>query len=943
MTPERWKKIEDIFQEALDCPAAERQKFISEKAGGDEDLQREVEKLVARIETDENFLESPVWTDSLLLESNFKRIIASSLEEIAPSGVVETLIGKQIGVYKLVKELGRGGMGMVFLAERADGEFYQKVAIKLIKRGMDTDFTVKRFRHERQILAGLNHPNIARLLDGGTTGEDLPYFVMEFIEGKPFFKYCDAQNLNLRQKLELFLHVCSAISYAHKRKIIHRDIKPGNILVTEEGTPKLLDFGIAKILDSELIHESIAPTATAMRLMTPEYASPEQVSGEEITAASDQYGLGVLLYELITGNRPYKFPSRSPHEIARIICEEEPSQPSAGRVNDLLAEDTDLLNNLSFQKLDLIVLKSLRKKTSERYASVEEFAADIERFLKNETIYATAFSNEKEESAKPAFTETNVQKSIAVLPFKTLKKDQDETSQRDAFIGIGLADALITRLSNVQRLVVRPTNSVLRFNSDEIDLPVVGRELNVTHILSGNILRVDKRIRISVQLLNVAAQSTVWAERFEESLDDVLELEDSISRKVAESIIPQLTASEIRELAKRGTDNIEAYEAYLRGRFHFNTFSDEGFRQAIRFYKEAVALDPGYALAYAGIADYYNWLGMMNILPAAEFYAPAKEAAMRAISLDDESPEAYSALGLTRLYGEYDWRESEKNFLRALELNPNNSVAHNWYSHNLYTQNRVTEGLKHSKLSLELNPTSFQSLNSLAWGFYFARRIDDALKIADEIGEKFPGSGYAYFARTCFLSLAGKTDEALKASQKMIDLSDDSMFIYGRAQALAAAGKRDEALKLLDVSASATGKNYISYYHTAIIYCFLKDKEKAFEFLERSLAAHEGMLIWVNVEPSLDILRDDSRFQLILEKMNIAAKPTGETLKISKATKEIKPESEATTQPLPKKNRIPTFLKYALAVAGIIVFAIVLYQILAHITIDLNNGPPPNR
>jgi serine/threonine protein kinase len=254
MTPKRWKKIEDIFEAALDCDRARREDFLRAECDGDADLFSEIKKLVARYEREENFLESPVWTDSLMLGGTLKNRVASSLEDEIALPAEKSFAGKQIGVYRLTAELGRGGMGVVYLAERADGEFRQKVAVKLIKRGLDTDFIVRRFRRERQILANLNHPIIAQLLSGGTTEDGSPYLVMDFIEGAPLLDYCRDENLDLREKLELFLQICKAVSYAHRKKIVHRDIKPSNILVTNRGVPKLLDFGIAKILDPDSIH-----------------------------------------------------------------------------------------------------------------------------------------------------------------------------------------------------------------------------------------------------------------------------------------------------------------------------------------------------------------------------------------------------------------------------------------------------------------------------------------------------------------------------------------------------------------------------------------------------------------------------------------------------------------------------------------------------------------
>jgi serine/threonine protein kinase len=301
MSPERWREIEAVFQSAIDLAPAEQAAFLMQACSGDVILRSEVEKLLRDAAQAEGFIESPIWTDSNFLNTSAKQIISNSFVDASSDSSRAELIGTTVGPYRLVKEIGRGGMGAVYRAERIDGEFFQLVAIKLIKRGMDSDFIVRRFRHERQILASFEHPFIARLLDGGTTPDGVPYFVMEFIEGSNIFEWCDSKRLDINSRLKVFLKVCSALEYAHERKIVHRDIKPGNILINRSGAPKLLDFGIAKILDPNLIHESVNPTASMMRMMTPDYASPEQMQGEEITPGSDIYSMGVLLYELISG------------------------------------------------------------------------------------------------------------------------------------------------------------------------------------------------------------------------------------------------------------------------------------------------------------------------------------------------------------------------------------------------------------------------------------------------------------------------------------------------------------------------------------------------------------------------------------------------------------------------------------------------------------------
>src|SRR5213080_1312128 len=371
VTPERWKEIEAVFEEALDLPTNARTAFLEKSCNGDEELRREVESL----------LESHASAGSFIDE----RTLFISNEDLKDKeeGVP---VGQLIGAYRTVREIGRGGMGAVYLAERADEQYRKQVAIKLIKRGMDTDSVLRHFRNERQILAGFDHPNIARLFDGGTTDDGLPYFVMEYVEGLPINEYCAAHKISLVERLKLFREVCRAVSYAHRHTVIHRDIKMSNILVTSEGTPKLLDFGIAKILQPGGGPEALM-TMTGVRPMTPEYASPEQVRGEPVTTASDVYSLGIILYELLVGRSPYRFTSRSPLDIAREITDTEPPRPST------VVSNKNQQSEISNQKLlrgdlDNIALMALRKEPQRRYQSVEQFADDIRRYLEARPVLA---------------------------------------------------------------------------------------------------------------------------------------------------------------------------------------------------------------------------------------------------------------------------------------------------------------------------------------------------------------------------------------------------------------------------------------------------------------------------------------------------------------------------------------------------------------------------
>jgi serine/threonine protein kinase len=377
MNPEQWQRVRRVLDEAIALDPAERSHYLDQACDGDHELRLEVESLLSSHErAGTSFLETP----------------AVDLPQSQPA--TRKRVGSRIGAYDILEEIGHGGMGEVYRASRADGQFTKDVAVKLVRGGFDTRVVIERFRHERQILAGLEHPNIARLLDGGTSDDGIPYLVMELVKGMPLDEYCRTHRLDVSSRLKLFLQVCSAVQYAHQRLVIHRDIKPGNILATEEGVPKLLDFGIAKILDPS------ASSETTVSPLTPEYASPEQIRGEPITTATDVYSLGVVLYKLLTGHSPYPENTRTPHEFARAICEREPERPSTAilkagmKAEPILGKEaviplpeaygSDSLAKLRRRlrgDLDLIVLKALRKEPQGRYASVERMAEDIRRHL----------------------------------------------------------------------------------------------------------------------------------------------------------------------------------------------------------------------------------------------------------------------------------------------------------------------------------------------------------------------------------------------------------------------------------------------------------------------------------------------------------------------------------------------------------------------------------
>jgi serine/threonine protein kinase/tetratricopeptide (TPR) repeat protein len=890
MTPERWQKVEAIFQAALDLVPEERGRYLSEVCADDVSLKSDVETLLSQHESAGNLLEEPVYGETELGALGSLEGFADAEDEHDP------MIGRRLGAYRIEREVGRGGMGAVYEALRADKEFNKRVAIKLVKRGMDTDFILRRFRTERQILAALDHPHIARLLDGGTTDDGLPYFVMEYIEGQPLYNYCDEHQLSIGERLKLFAAICDALHYAHQKQVVHRDIKPSNVLVTSDGVPKLLDFGIAKLLNPALVGDiTHDPTATAMRLMTPEYASPEQVQGAPTSPTTDVYSLGVLLYELLTGHRPYRLSNRAPHEMARVICEESPAPPSfiITRPEDLLPkflvtddEATTLkqiyatrsatLESLRRElsgALDNIVMRALRKEPEWRYQSAEQLRDDITRYLEGSPISVLPDSPFRDVSHKsqPISTEN----SLAVLPLKLLDLQNGSDSGPD-YLGTGLADALITRLSAVRRFAVRPTSSVLRYGADSDPL-LAGRELGVAFVLDGRVRRAQDQIRVTIQLLSVRDGTAMWAGQFDERFTDVLSLEDAISSNVAEAIIPRLSGDERVRLAKRGTNNPQAHEAYLRGRFYWNTFTEDGFARAIVCYHQAIALDPNYALAYSGIAAYYNWLGSFTVLPFAECSAAAYDAASTAVALDPTLAEGYAAVGQATLCRDFAWASAERQLLHAIDLDPNYSAARIYYALQLAMEGRFPESVHEAKLARDLDPLAIISRFTAVWVSYHARRFDEAWAACQETLEAEPENLLMLYGSSFLLSRTGHHDEAIASAQKCVDLMGKASSTLGRLGAAnAEAGNVQAAEATLREMNEIAVRRHISPYHLALVHCALGRTEEALDLLERAFDTKDAKVLWTAVDPELDPLHGHPRFNDLLRKLNhrLGALPT---------------------------------------------------------------------
>ena len=916
MTPERWKQIEGVFDDAIDLAPAERDAYLAAACGGDAELRRQVELLIRSHDAAGSFIEAPavagVTTDP------------RQLDDDAP------FIGRRVGSYRIVREIGRGGMGAVYLAVRADDEFQKRVAIKLVKRGMDTDFILRRFRQERQILASLDHPYIARLMDGGTTDDGLPFFVMEYIQGLPVNQFCDAQKLSTPERLRLFLKVCSAVAFAHHNLVIHRDLKPSNVIVMADGTPKLLDFGIAKLLNPEMGARTYDPTTLAMRLMTPEYASPEQVRGETVTMVSDVYSLGVLLYDLLTGHRPYTFRSRSPEEVARVICEQEPERPSVA-VNlieviptggseplEITPDSVSRVRDGSLEKLrrqlsgsiDNIVLKALRKEPQRRYQSVEELARDIEHYLEGRPVSAPAYFPVTAETRVGEPEPSTGAKSIAVLPFKTLSHEEN----RDEFLGMGMADAIITKLSNVDGIIVRPTSSVIKYFDGEQSAALAGHELDVNYVLDGRIQRGGERVRVTVQLVRTRDGSPLWAGKFDEKFTDFFAVEDSVSEQVAQALLPHLTGDGLaRELGTapdaalarepgavtddplkprttgdplkprtapaqgihttpntgpRLTEDEEAHQLYVAGRYFATRRTADGIRQAVERLERAVERDPQFAHAWSELADCYALMNWYVEPPPAGAWEKAVAAALRAVEADDTLAEAHASLGFVKLYYERDWAGAERELARAVELKPESAVARRWHAFNLSAMGRHEEALAEIGRAREAAPRSPVVATGVASVLFQAGRFDEAIEACQRSFEIDPGSMSTHIVLRWCYERKGMCEEALAVYEQERAFAGDSPTTCAKyAHVLASCGRKDEARAELEKITSEGGARGALAYEVAVVYSLLGDDERALEWLGRAAEEHAVGLAFVRVDPRLDGLRDDARFAELLRRV----------------------------------------------------------------------------
>ena len=746
MTPERWKQVEAVFEKALELPAGKRAQFVQTTCDADEELRREVQSL----------LDSHARVGSFIDQPNL--FIAS--EEIDDDASIAS--GQLIGAYRVVREIGRGGMGAVYLAERADEQYHKRVAIKLIKRGMDTDAVLRHFRNERQILATLDHPNIARLFDAGTTSDGLPYFVMEYVEGLPIDEYCDAHELSISERLKLLCEVCAALAYAHGHAVIHRDIKSSNILVTTEGMPKLVDFGIAKILQPDHDRETLVTTA-GLAPMTPQYASPEQVRGERLAPATDVYSLGVVLYELLTGQLPYRFVSQSPHDVTRAITEQEPTRPSTAVAKGDGTFKSQIPNpKLLRGDLDNIVLMALRKEPERRYQSIEQLSEDIRRHLERRPIIAKPVSPPARvwrwSQRNPVLAGTvgacllltlvvvwllreqfagssaaTAEKSIAVLPFENLSRDPD-----NVFFTNGVQDEILTALSRISDLKVISRTSVAEYKSGIArDLREIGQQLGVAHVLEGSVQRSGNRVRVNAQLVDTRTDAHLWAQTYDRDVADVFSIQSEIAEAIANQLQAKLSGSERTAIAHAPTTDLRAFLLYTQAKnlIVFTSFDialQPRFQQAIDLLNQAVARDPSFFLAYCQLAYSHDKLYFLGYDHTPARLALADAAIQEAFRLRPDAGEAHLARGehLYRGHLDYDGALAELNIARKILPNDPRIFELSGFVQR-HRLGKYEEAVRNFERAIELDPRNLYPLQQIVITYGLLRRYSEQAATVD--------------------------------------------------------------------------------------------------------------------------------------------------------------------------------------------------------------------
>jgi serine/threonine-protein kinase len=746
---------------------------------------------------------------------------------------IEQLAGTTLGNYEIESLLGRGGMGVVYKARQISLD--RPVALKLLPPTLSSDNSfVKRFQREARAVAKLTHPNIIHIYDVGRE-KGLHYFSMEYLEGRTLDEILrEKGKLDVDEAVRIISQAAHGIEHAHEHRILHRDIKPSNIILDTRGNIKVMDFGLARMAGDR---SKLTQSGTLMGTL--DYMSPEQCRGEELDEQTDIYSLGVVLYEMLTGRPPFD----APNEAALIhkITNEEPA--AARNVNpDVPAE------------LNAVLERSMCKYRRNRYASISELLEDI--------------GKHKGLAQLRAVVGPRTSPSIAVLPFVNMSADPEQEYFCD-----GLAEELINALTQIEDLKVIARTSAFSFKGRNVNVREIGRELDVGTILEGSVRKAGNRLRITAQLVDTARGHHLWSEKYDREMKDIFAIQDEISEAIVAELKPKLLKEEKVKFARRQTVNLEAYNLYLRGRHFWNRRSEEGLNRAVECFKRAIEKAPDYATAYAGLADCHISLAMYGFLSPKDAYPKAREAALKAMEIDDAVAEAHTSLATIKYNFDWDWERAEKEYKRATELNPGYATAHHWYAGYLRVMGRSEEAIAEIERALELDPFAL-GINSLHAGILMHSgqydRAIEASKKTLELDPNFPAAhtnlGATYFFK-------GMHEEALAAFQRAEKLQQGKAGgMIGKASVYAYMGRTGEARQILGELLELRKKQYVPAFFLAFVYFLLGEIDHGFEWLGNACEERDDWLLQMVKSPIiLDFLNihSDPRYIALLKKIGL--------------------------------------------------------------------------
>jgi len=729
--------------------------------------------------------------------------------------------------YKIIKTIGSGGMGEVFLA--LDTKLNRKIALKFLLPHLCQDEECRaRFRREAQATAGLEHPNIASIYEVSDYN-GRPFYSMQVIEGQSLRNVIKGKDLKIDLIFEIAIQMCEGLQAAHDMGIIHRDIKPSNILLDSHGRVRIVDFGLA------FIHGSKNLTKTGSTFGTIGYMSPEQVQGIEIDHRSDLFSLGVVFFELITKQNPFKRDNEA--ATLRAVGEDIPYP--------LVHYRSDIPTGLQG-----IIERVLEKHVETRYQSAADLASDIKRISINRSKSTSI---------------TKQQHSIAVLPFVDMSSENDQEYFCD-----GIAEELINALTKIGGLKVAARTSAFQYKQHDRSISVIGRELSVTTVLEGSVRKAGNRLRITAQLISVKDCFHLWSGKFDRKMDDIFAIQDEISMAVVDKLKVKLLGEEKATLVKRYTKDQNAYNQYLKGRYFWNRRYEGGLQKGMKCFQQAIDNDPMYALAYSGLADCYSLLGLFSYLRPKDAYFQARNAAEKALEIDNTIGEAHASMAFICLYYDWNWVMAEKEFKRAISLSPKYATAHEWYGMYLCIRGQFSKAIDEMKLAQELTPLEPIISSMAGLTYLFARRYQEAMELFQktiEVDHNFPTvyflRGQAYVSKMMWY-------EAISDFKMFVTFSAGNALALGfLGGAYALSGNMYEASKILDQLDELSKGRYVSPFCKALIYAGLGKNEETFENLDKAYLERESFLVFLKYWPNFDPFLSDKHFGALLKKIGL--------------------------------------------------------------------------